>query len=46
VSQLDRMTQQNAALVEEGAAAAAGLREQAAALAEAVAVFDAQTSAR
>jgi methyl-accepting chemotaxis protein len=40
VAQLDQMTQQNAALVEESAAAAAGLREQAQRLAEVVAVFN------
>jgi len=39
VSQLDKMTQQNAALVEQSAAAAASLREQAAQLAQAVAIF-------
>jgi methyl-accepting chemotaxis protein len=39
VSQLDQVTQQNAALVEESAAAAESLRLQAAAMAEAVAVF-------
>jgi len=39
VSQMDQVTQQNAALVEESAAAAASLEEQARALAEAVAVF-------
>jgi methyl-accepting chemotaxis protein len=39
VTQLDQMTQQNAALVEESAAAAESLREQAARLAEAVAIF-------
>jgi methyl-accepting chemotaxis protein len=39
VTQLDQMTQQNAALVEESAAAAASLREQAQKLAAAVAVF-------
>ncbi len=39
VTQLDQMTQQNAALVEESAAAAASMREQAARLAEAVATF-------
>jgi methyl-accepting chemotaxis protein len=39
VAQLDQMTQQNAALVEESAAAAASLRQQAQSLAEAVAVF-------
>ncbi|WP_313077303.1 methyl-accepting chemotaxis protein [Melaminivora sp.] len=39
VGQLDQMTQQNAALVEESAAAAMSLREQAARLADAVQVF-------
>jgi methyl-accepting chemotaxis protein len=39
VNQLDQMTQQNAALVEESAAAAASLREQADRLAQAVAAF-------
>lgn len=39
VNQLDRMTQQNAALVEESAAAAQSLREQAMRLAGAVQVF-------
>jgi methyl-accepting chemotaxis protein-2 (aspartate sensor receptor) len=39
VTQLDQMTQQNAALVEQSAAAAGSLREQAQRLAEAVAVF-------
>jgi methyl-accepting chemotaxis protein-2 (aspartate sensor receptor) len=39
VTQLDQMTQQNAALVEQSAAAAASLAEQAARLTEAVAVF-------
>ncbi len=39
VGKLDQMTQQNAALVEESAAAAESLRDQAAQLAEAVAVF-------
>jgi methyl-accepting chemotaxis protein len=39
VSQLDQMTQQNAALVEESAAAAESLRDQAAKLAEVVKVF-------
>jgi methyl-accepting chemotaxis protein-2 (aspartate sensor receptor) len=39
VSQLDQMTQQNAALVEESAAAAESLREQAERLAQAVSVF-------
>jgi methyl-accepting chemotaxis protein len=39
VGQLDQMTQQNAALVEESAAAAQSLREQAGRLAEVVQVF-------
>jgi methyl-accepting chemotaxis protein len=39
VTQLDQMTQQNAALVEESAAAAESLKEQAARLAHAVQVF-------
>ena len=39
VVQLDQMTQQNAALVEESAAAATSLREQAQQLADAVGVF-------
>jgi len=39
VSQLDKMTQQNAALVEQSAAAAASLREQAGQLTQAVAIF-------
>jgi methyl-accepting chemotaxis protein len=39
VTQLDQMTQQNAALVEESAAAAESLREQANRLAEVVSVF-------
>jgi methyl-accepting chemotaxis protein len=43
VSQLDQMTQQNAALVEESAAAAESLSEQARRLAEAVSIF--QTTA-
>ena len=40
VNNLDQMTQQNAALVEESAAAAQSLREQAARLAEVVSVFN------
>ncbi|WP_028101954.1 methyl-accepting chemotaxis protein [Pseudoduganella violaceinigra] len=40
VGQIDDVTQQNAALVEQAAAAAASLREQASGLAQAVAVFD------
>ncbi|RJG11249.1 methyl-accepting chemotaxis protein [Massilia cavernae] len=39
ISQMDEVTQQNAALVEEAAAAAGSLQEQAAALAEVVSVF-------
>jgi len=39
VNQLDQMTQQNAALVEQSAAAATSLREQANQLAQAVAIF-------
>jgi methyl-accepting chemotaxis protein len=39
VSQLDQMTQQNAALVEESAAAAASLRQQAMELAQSVQRF-------
>ena len=39
VSQLDQVTQQNAALVEESAAAAESLKHQALALAQTVAVF-------
>ena len=39
VSQLDQMTQQNAALVEQSAAAAESLRDQAERLAQAVSVF-------
>lgn len=39
VSQMDEVTQQNAALVEQAAAAAESLQEQAAGLAEAVSVF-------
>lgn len=43
VNQLDQMTQQNAALVEESAAAAESLRAQAAALLEVVGVFNLET---
>jgi methyl-accepting chemotaxis protein len=39
ISQMDEVTQQNAALVEEAAAAAGSLQDQAAALAEVVSVF-------
>jgi methyl-accepting chemotaxis protein len=45
VSQLDQMTQQNAALVEQSAAAAQSLREQAARLAETVQVFQVEAAA-
>jgi hypothetical protein len=40
VANLDQMTQQNAALVEESAAAASALRDQAQRLAEVVSVFN------
>eukprot|EP01041_Mallomonas_annulata_P025721 gene25722-46825_t len=40
VDQLDHMTQQNAALVEESTAAAASMRDQAQHLAEVVSVFN------
>ena len=39
MAQLDQMTQQNAALVEQSAAAAESLRSQASQLTQAVAVF-------
>jgi methyl-accepting chemotaxis protein len=39
IAQMDEMTQQNAALVEQAAAAAESMQDQAAALAQAVAVF-------
>ncbi|WNO04189.1 methyl-accepting chemotaxis protein [Rhodoferax mekongensis] len=45
ISNLDQMTQQNAALVEESAAAAESLRDQAAQLAQAVSVFKVDASA-
>ena len=45
VNNLDQMTQQNAALVEESAAAAAALRDQAQRLAEVVSVFNVGHSA-
>jgi methyl-accepting chemotaxis protein len=45
VANLDQMTQQNAALVEESAAAAAALRDQAQRLAEVVSVFNVGTTA-
>ncbi len=44
VANLDQMTQQNAALVEESAAAATGLRDQAQYLAQVVSVFNVGTS--
>ena len=46
VNNLDQMTQQNAALVEESAAAASGLRDQAQRLSEVVSVFNVGTAAR
>ena len=46
VANLDQMTQQNAALVEESTAAAASMRDQAQRLAEVVAVFNVGASAR
>jgi len=46
VAQMDQVTQQNAALVEEAAAAAASLQEQARTLAEAVAAFQLDRGAR
>jgi methyl-accepting chemotaxis protein len=45
ISQIDEMTQQNAALVEQAAAAAESMQRQAAALAQAVAVFRLETNA-
>ncbi|WP_394781076.1 methyl-accepting chemotaxis protein [Undibacterium sp.] len=45
ISQMDEMTQQNAALVEQAAAAAESMQEQAAALAQAVSVFRLNQSA-
>ncbi|WP_058911116.1 methyl-accepting chemotaxis protein [Entomohabitans teleogrylli] len=45
VSEMDRVTQQNAALVEQSAAAAAALEEQARRLSDAVAVFTIHTPA-
>ncbi len=46
ITQMDEMTQQNAALVEQAAAAAESMQEQAALLAEAVAAFKLDDSAR
>jgi len=44
VTEMDRVTQQNAALVEESASAAAALEEQASRLTQSVAVFRLTTS--
>ena len=44
VSQMDQVTQQNAALVEESAAAAESLKQQAQALVQVVAVFQLSTT--
>ena len=44
VGQLDQVTQQNAALVEQAAASAASLQQQANALAQAVAVFSIESA--
>jgi methyl-accepting chemotaxis protein len=41
---MDQVTQQNAALVEEAAAASAAMQEQAARLAQAVSVFKLETA--
>jgi methyl-accepting chemotaxis protein len=46
ISQMDEVTQQNAALVEEAAAAAGSLQEQAAALAAVVSVFKLEQAAQ
>jgi len=46
IMQMDKVMQQNAALVEEGAAAAISLRDQAAALVESVAAFKLRTAGR
>jgi methyl-accepting chemotaxis protein-1 (serine sensor receptor) len=46
ITQMDEMTQQNAALVEQAAAAAESMQEQAALLAEAVAAFKMDDGAR
>ncbi|MES2104000.1 MAG: methyl-accepting chemotaxis protein [Pseudomonadota bacterium] len=45
ITQMDEMTQQNAALVEQAAAAAESMQEQAAALAQAVSVFKLNSAA-
>ncbi|MBS0343886.1 MAG: hypothetical protein JSS56_25565, partial [Proteobacteria bacterium] len=44
ITQMDQVTQQNAALVEEAAAAAASLQEQAGGLVQAVSVFRLQAA--
>lgn len=44
MTQLDHVTQQNAALVEESTAAAASLQEQAQRLTDKVAVFNTETA--
>jgi hypothetical protein len=46
VTQLDQVTQQNAALVEQSAAAAASLSEQAQRLSESVSVFKLEQTQR
>lgn len=45
VAQLDQVTQQNAALVEEAAAAADSMKHQAARLADVVRVFEVEAAA-
>jgi methyl-accepting chemotaxis protein len=46
IGQMDQMTQQNAALVEQAAAAAESMQEQSAALAQAVSVFKLESGAQ
>jgi methyl-accepting chemotaxis protein len=46
ITQMDQVTQQNAALVEEAAAAAASMQDQAAQLAQLVSVFRLQDAAQ
>jgi methyl-accepting chemotaxis protein len=46
ITQMDEMTQQNAGLVEQAAAAAESMREQSNALAQAVSVFKLQDDER
>ncbi|HEU4373872.1 MAG TPA: methyl-accepting chemotaxis protein, partial [Telluria sp.] len=46
VVQMDQVTQQNAALVEEAAAASASMQQQAVSLAQAVGVFTLDSGAR